>query len=397
VVVADARVGGRRVLIARPDGSSLASLSTDIAEALARARMSSAVVCFVPPQTMANEALFELISADVPRIEPGGLSGRWLRTRWRTRAAAARLSGLSSEAGESFWREMYRELRRHLGDDRLPYAFRVRLRGLADRWLARSSRAASRLAPRPLPRRALSARVPTTLTPARLADAERLAAASGIPTDRPIVALECRSRLDLLSDAVDALVAEGYHVVRFGDPGLGVLNRRGAIDVTHPQTSAPVLDLYVLLKAAFVICDSTAMQRAAHLTCTPCLRLNAIDPFSAYPVRDDGLFTLAEAVELSTGRAVPVEEMHSEPYLKHLDHFAYRPRDARHVLEAVREMVDGVRRGWADSAAQAAYRARIVDVGQSLRSRVPIVRAWGPDEAFIGDGRLARMQAEGLG
>ena len=40
-----------------------------------------------------------------------------------------------------FWLEIYRELRRHIGDERLPYPWRVRLRAIADRCLARARRA----------------------------------------------------------------------------------------------------------------------------------------------------------------------------------------------------------------------------------------------------------------
>lgn len=393
MVVTETRVGGQPVLVARPDGSSMGSLSIDMAGVLGRAHRSAAACCFLRPVPLAHEPLFNLVSDDVRRIEPGGGGERWLRLRWALSAARATLAGWSSAAGESFWREWYRELRRHIGDERLPYPLRLRLRARADRALDRSTRHGSRRAARPFPRRLLRERVPMTLRPDRLAAAERIALQHGIPVGSPIVGLQCQSRVNLVHDAVDALNAAGYTVVRFGSPGSGALTRGALIDLTT-QDTVPELDLYVLLKSAFVVCDSADVQHTTYLTGTPCLRLNAIEPFSAYPVRRDGLFTLAKAVELDSGRILSLDELHGETYLKHPDHYAHVPHDARQVLDAVREMVDGVRHEWAEQQAQADYRERVGEAARSLQARVPLVRRWGVDGGFLGDGRLARVQAQ---
>lgn len=391
MVVARTRVGGQPVLVARPDESSVAALSIDIADLVCRARLSTAACCLLRPDVIAHEPMFDLICGDVRRIAPGDSSERWLRTWWQVAALRARIAEWSSAAGESFWREWYRELRRHIGDERVPYPLRVRLRALADRALDRSAQHGRRRAAPPFPRRRLRDCRPMTLPQDRLARVERLALQHGIPVGSPLVALQCGARISLVHDAVDALTAAGYTVVRFGKAGSGVLTRGTVVDLTT-QDAVPELELYVLLTAAFVVCDSDDVQHATSLTGRPCLRLNAIEPFSAYPVRRDGLFTLATAVELASGRALSRDELHGEAYLKHLDRHAHRPHDAGQVLDAVREMIDGVRRGWTEDPGQADYRNRVADAGRSLQ-RLPLVRRWGPDDGFLGEGRLARVQA----
>jgi len=386
-------VGGQPVLVARPDGSSRGELSIDIADVVCRARLAAAACCLLRPEEVAHEPLFDLVCSDVRCIEPGDAGARRLRTSWQLAALRARLAGWSSAAGESFWREWHRELRRHIGDQRLPYPLRVRLRALADRALERSTRHGRRLAARPFPRRRLRDCRPMTLPPDRLAKVERLALQHGIPIGSPLVALQFQSRIGLVQDAVEALTDAGYTVVRFGKAGPGGALTRGTVVDLTTQDPIPEIELYVLLTAAFVVCDTDDVQHTTYLTGRPCLRLNAIEPFSAYPVRRDGLFTLATAVELASGRALPLDELHGEAYLKHLDRYAHRPHDARQVVAAVSEMIEGVRRGWTEDRAQADYRSRVIEAGRLLHPSLPLVRRWGTDDGFLGDGRLARVQA----
>jgi putative glycosyltransferase (TIGR04372 family) len=397
VVIAHAYVDGERVIVARPDGTSFASLSLDIADVLGRARASAAACCLLRPPALAHDPRFELIPSGVRRINAEGLSGGWLRAQWRVAAALDTIGAWSRRVGESFWREWYRELRRHIGDERLPYPLRLRLRGTADRALARSNDAARRLGPRPLPRRDLRERVPVALEPGRKASVERAAARHGIPVGSPLVVLEFHSRLALIEPAVEALLDSGFTVVRIGPSGSGDLTRLGAIDLPSAGSADADLELYLMLAAAFVVCESDSVQHAAYLTGTPCLRLNATEPFSAYPVRHDGLFTLAQAVDGATGRKLPVEDLHGEAYLKHQDGYVHRPLDAGQTRDAVLEMIDGIARGWTESAGQSRYRERVIEAGRALRDRVPVARTWGPDGDFIGDGRLARTQAEAHG
>lgn len=394
MVIANAHVDGQLVLVARPDGASFASLSLDIADVLGRARSSEAACCLLRPQALAHDPRFELVASGVSRVEPTGLSARWLRARWSVSAAIERMAERSGRAGESFWREWYRELRRHIGDERLPYPLRTRLRGIADHAFERSSDAARRLGPRPLPRRRLRERVAVRLEPGRQAAVERAAIRHGIPVGTPLVVLEFRSRLALIEPAVETLINEGLTVVRIGAPGSGDLTRNGVVDLTRAEPIEADLELYLMLAAAFVVCESASVQHATYLTGTPCLRLNAPEPFSAYPIHHDGLFTLADALEGTSGRPLRVGDLHDEGYLKHQDSYVHRPLDARQTQDAVREMIDGVARGWTESEAQSRYREQVVEAGCALRDRVPVVRTWGPDDRFIGEGRLARTQAD---
>jgi len=377
------------VLVACPDGSTRASLSLDLAELLARAKAAGAAACVVRPDEVADEAVIDVIADDVRRVAPAG----WLRARWRAASALAAARTRTDGAAGSFWREVYRELRRHIGDPRLPYPLRVTLRAAADRAFARSAHAFGRLDARPFPRRLLRQGVPVAMSDAARSSAEREAIALGIPSSQPVVAIETLSRASLFEPAIDELVREAFTVVRIGQPQSAAPQRPGLVDVTTMTKRSTGLELWLLLKASFLVCESDDLQALCYLTNTPCLRLNAVDPFAAYPIRTNGLYALATAVELSTGRALSLDELHGEAYLKHPDHYGHRSQPADQIAEAVREMVGGLRDGWSDSGAQAHYRARLVEAGESLHAQIASVRAFGPDGGFIGDGRIANVQA----
>src|SRR5690606_38253244 len=100
------------------------------------------------------------------------------------------------------------------------------------------------------------------------------------------------------------------------------------------------------------------------------------------------------AIALDTGRELPPLEMLSEPYFRNLRNCGYRACAAGDVLAVVREMYERRRPGWREHDAQTAFRARVVAAGEELAPRVARAAAWGPDGGFIGEGRLARVQAE---
>jgi hypothetical protein len=72
----------------------------------------------------------------------------------------------------------------------------------------------------------------------------------------------------------------------------------------------------------------------------------------------------------------------------------WRDNTAREVVDAVREMHEGIARGWTESESQVQFRSRVVAAGTALADSVPYVAQWGPDTGFVGDGRLARVQAD---
>lgn len=365
------------VLVGRPDGSTSGSLSLDIAEILARAKRSGTACCVLPPTSGMTDPLLALAPDGVTRIEPAGVHARWLGARWdgsaMVRAAATRVSAASAV----FWREIHKELRRHIGDERLPYAQRTWLRGIADRSLERSERARRDAAARRRDRRWLREPV-TVVMPEPLERAAReLAQRNGVPLDRPLVALEMRSRRDALHPAIDALAGHGHTVVRVGRDDGVPLERADVVDVTG--RSSKLLSAFLLLRSTFLICETADLQSVAYLTNTPCLRLNAIDPFEAYPIRRDGLFTLATPVDLRTGRELGLDEGLASSHVRHLDRYAHRPNRADAVLAAVQEMLEIVAGGSVETSGQAQYRLKLEDA---------------TDQGFIGDGRLARVQAE---
>jgi hypothetical protein len=190
------------------------------------------------------------------------------------------------------------------------------------------------------------------------------------------VALEDGLRPDLAAGVVRALTDRGYRVVRLD-----------ALPSLHGQVA-------VLCASRFVICTTSDRQQLAYLTNTPSLTVNATDVFSAYPVRADGLFTLRTAVDLDSGARLAPGDLLSERYFRNLRNVGYRDNSLVELTAAVEEMVAGVEKGWDESESQTRFRDRAAAAGAALAPLVPAVAAWAPEDGFIGDGRLARVQAD---
>jgi hypothetical protein len=364
--------GGRPLLVSRPDGASAGRLSVDMLTALAQARAMGARASFVRPPVVANESLLALIAADVPLVRSDGAAAIALRARWMVAACAQRSADAWRDGAVSFWRELSRELRRQAGDERLPAALRQRLRETSQRWLSKSA-AGDR--PSQFPRRLLRDRLRTMLPQDLLDRARREAHARGIDLDSPIVAVDSAIGPDSLSQARAFLAQHGYGIVVLAD-------------------ASPLLNVLVMLVSRFVICGSIELQHVAYLTNTPSLTLNASDPFIGYPVRDDGLYTVTRAIDLDQNRVLTMTDRLSETYFRNQRNCGYRGNTPAEVEHAVREMHDGLTHGWRESESQTRFRERVVESGVALAPRVAHVAEWGPDCGFIGDGRLARFQAD---
>jgi hypothetical protein len=373
-VAADAirvSAGGQPVLVSQPDGTHDGSLSVDLAVIYARARRERAVACVLPPNpNAANPALLSLVPSGVP---VHSTAGPWIRARWWGRRTARQASRKVAGARASFWLEWHKELRRHIGDERLPVDLRGRMRDSAHRSLIRSNDW-HRTVP-PFPRRWLREKTPISLPPALVAEAAASAKAAGIDPDRPWVAMEIRRRPEVFADAIAWLERQGYAVVPIGKK--------------HPS----LVELYALLMARFLVCESLDVQHRAYLTNTPSLLLNARDPFSAYPVRDDGLFTLATPVDLESGAAIAGSDL-DERYFRSLRSCGFRGNSSAQILAAVQEIHGLVTTGGRESAAQTAFRERVMTAATSQAGRFALVAKWGPDAGFLGNGRLAQWQAE---
>lgn len=387
----EATADGRPVLLVRPDPSP-GQGSVDLLCTLARARARAAGACFLAPSADPESLAGAVAGADVPLIRPGGWHKAWFESRWRASAAADRARARCRAAAASGFHELYRELRRHAGDQRVPAALRRRLRDAGHRSYDRSL--ALRVTQAPYPRRLLRAASTIAWSPAMLEHARAAVAAAGVPAGAPVVAFEVRTRPDVAKAAIRDLVTDGYAVVRIGDPGVGPLRQPGLIDLTAGTVSSLRAELFVLARARFAIIGSLARQQLAYLTNTPALTIDAADPFMPYPIRSNGLLLLATAVDLDSGRELAIDEWLTEAYFRNRRSVGYRGVSTAELLAAIREMQHGVAHGWADTDAQRGFRIRVVEAGRALAPVVPAVAEWGPDGDFIGDGRLARVQAE---
>ena len=387
-----ARAPHARVFVSRPDALDPSESSVGMLATFLRAKQEGTAACILQDGAGSAHPLLALTTTDVPVVTDTGIAGASLRATWNVAALAHRVRERASDASASFWHEFYREIRHHAGNESFPPAFRSRLRDAAHRSHARASAAGRRAAP--FPRRLLRNRVRTELPRVLHEQAARQAISSGIPQDVPVVAFEGRGRGDNVGDAVRFLQREGYVVVRVGDVASGPLALPGVIEPALAAGRSWLLDVFVLLQARFVVCGSTALQHVAYLTNTPALTLNATDPFSAYPVREDGLYTLSTVIDLDTARTLTTSDVLSSAYFRNMRNCGWRDNTAHEILEAVREMHDGVAGGWTESEAQVGFRSRVVAAGAALAESVPYVAQWGPDHGFGGDGRLARVQAD---
>jgi hypothetical protein len=298
-----------------------------------------------------------------------------------------------SAGAASFWRECYRDLRRHAGDERLPYDLRVALRGVADGALRRSEKAEQRAITPKVNRLALRAARPKRLSDAGARAARALAGQLGIVASQPLVTIEVRSREELFAEAFDLITSEGYQLARIGDGAIGPISRRNVVDVTTSPLRTPDFDRWLLETSGFVICATAELQQAACASGTPSLRLDARDPFTAYPIRD-GLFTLAGVVDLDTGRTLAIRDLLTEEYFRNARNYGYRPTRGREITGAVREMLHGIRHGWTDTLEQTRFRQVATTTAMVLGDRVRHLREWDAADGFLGDGRLAAIQAE---
>ena len=364
--------GGRPVLVMRPDPSPGRG-SVEMLSTLARARARAGAACFLPPPGDAGEMVALVTSRDVPLVGRGWRQS-WFGARWAMAGAARRGRRRWRAAGASWLREMYRELRRHAGNERLPQTLRWRLRERAHRAYDRSQAASSETVR--YPRLLLREPSAFALPPEAMDGARGEAEACGFASGAPNVVLEAGMRPDVAAAVVRVLAARGYRTVRL-------------------EAEASLrLRLFVLCAARFVICTSRDLQQLAYLTNTPSLTVNATDVFSAYPVRRDGVFLLRTALDLESGAVIPPDERLSDRHYRNLRNVGYRENTLGEMTAAVEEMVSGVEHGWQESAGQSRFRERAVAAGAALAPLVPAVAAWAPDDGFIGDGRLARVQAD---
>jgi putative glycosyltransferase (TIGR04372 family) len=241
-----------------------------------------------------------------------------------------------------------------------------------------------------------------------------MAASVKVPAGARLVALELRTRAEPFADAIAFLHEQGYTIVRIGEGLAGPLRHPAVIDVASTSARTPLLELHLLLECEFLVCESAEMQHLAYLTNSPCALINAADAIVPYPIRANGLFTLTSPVDLDTGELLGPGDFLSERYYRNLRNYGFRNTPSPEILAAVREMHEGLRDGWRESEAQTRFRTRATEAATALVSlrrvqkdpaydrvahlaaydRLSHPAAWGADDGFLGDGRLAGVQAE---
>jgi putative glycosyltransferase (TIGR04372 family) len=387
-------IGGRNV-VARPEASARGRTAVDLAILLATARREQSRARLMSSPAGRDDVLFELASDEGPFIRSDGLGALPYAFQWWLAAARDKVKEHVAIGRRSLWQELYIELRRQAGDDTLPPRVRETLRRWTQRSFVRLTTATA-VASDSLrfPRQLLREPVAVHLPPALRQEAGRMAAAIGVPSGVRLVALDVRTRVDSFAGAMAFLHEQGYTIVRIGDPSAGPLRHPGVIDVSSTPARTPLLELHLLLECEFLVCETADLQRLAYLTNSPCLLLNATDAVVSYPVRTGGLFTLKTPVDLDSGELLGPGDFLSERYYRNRRNYGFRDTPAPEILAAVREMHEGQHRGRCETEAQARFRTRATEAAIALASRVSQVAAWGADGGFLGEGRLASVQAE---
>ena len=381
--VVTTHVGGRRVEASRPDTSTPGAFSLDVLTTLARARHGASAACLLTGRRGAPA----IVCDEVPVIDARGAAAAWIGARLGAASLARRAAAWRREVSLSIWHELHRELRRHAGDSRLPASVRARLRESARDALARSSPPGADHGAK-FPRRALRQPLRVVLS-LELEPAAQAAAAAAVDGDGPFAAVEAGE--GALAVAAATLRQAGLRVVTLG-----------ALPYPVDSTAAgagPVVwlrDLAVLQRARLMVCESETWQHAAYLTDTPSVRVNAPEPFSAYPVRVNGVFALRRAIDLDTGRTLDPADQLKPAYLRNLRNHGHRDTPPEQVRDAVHEVLAGAAAGWPETPGQQRFRQAVVDAAADAGAAIPALRAWGADAGFVGDGRLARCQVDGL-
>lgn len=414
------RLGRRRVLVCCPNQEQFGHFGVEIAFALAYARLRGVPVAFVrDPHPRVPQTLLE-VEADGVEIIRGGLEHRLARAYWAWSQRALE-EGVRVNVRRAASAELTEILRTHRG---LPKALRAPAKEKARRLRKGSKRQTTPLHAGAVPaynrRRLLAHGVPVHLRPEAQRRAERLAASVGLPETSRIVCLHVRergfkagaeqqdketstwddsvrnARIETHLPAIDLLVERGFTVVRMGDPSMTPLSRPGVLDLATSDQRDPLLELWCLLHATFLFCGESGPFSVSYLTQTPMLAVNCTDPIGTFPIRKESIYMMKSVVERATGEAITGSRLFTRGHLEHLrDTLRYRflENTPEELLAAAAEMIELLETAPPQAAAQAWYRD-LVHASAAANRDLYYVRKHGPDEGYMGDGRLARVQAE---
>jgi putative glycosyltransferase (TIGR04372 family) len=413
-------IGGRRIMVARPFAAQYGHLGLEMLMSLALAKRRGASVYFVRPRRVVGEGLFELESPDVPVLHPYPPIGTALRAWLSVAEVGLHFKEWKYEFGVEVRRELVYDIERHISRPGLPGSARRELRGVREglRATVLSLITEGQSAHGYFRRRLLHERLPVRLRPAAHAHAARAAEAHGIDPAAPLVCVHNREagykrgreihelkpdtgrddsvrngRIESYFPAVDELVRRGYTVVRLGDPSMTPVARRGMVDVARSPMRSNLLEIYCLLRSDFILAGESGLAGVSYLTNTPIVLVNVTEPIAIYPIRAPGLFVPKTIIDRRTGKPVPLLGQIAQDYqdrMRDQRRYLYIDTPPEAIAEAALEMLDWVKGRWTESEAQREYHTAITTAAPALRLSNAYVRKWGPDEGFLGDGRIAR-------
>lgn len=243
------------------------------------------------------------------------------------------------------------------------------------------------------------------------------ARALGIADDQPLVALHVReagfklgremqnakanarddssrnARIESFRAALDLLHARGFKVVRIGDNSMTPYEHPALVDLTSITPYDTLLEVHCLLRSRLLIAGEAGPSGASYLTNTPLLTVNATDPISSYPIRRHGLMLLKRVRDRQSGRFLHLDDLIANDYatdLRNTTRYQYFDNTPEEIRDAVVEMLDDLDHPRDDTPAQAAFRVRVIAACTALGPFHAYVRKWGPEDGFLGDGRLAQ-------
>jgi putative glycosyltransferase (TIGR04372 family) len=192
--------------------------------------------------------------------------------------------------------------------------------------------------------------------------------------------------------AFEVLKKSGFVIVRIGASTMSPLNYPGVIDLaTHPLRN-DFLEYWCLMQSTFFLCCDSGPVNVALLTNTPCLLVNSPNPVTGYPIRKNSLYIIKHIKDRVTGRKVTLNEMLSKEFITDLDgdlRYLFTDNSENEIRRAVEEMLDLLKNNTPETTLQKLYREKVVQGAAEAAPFSKIIRKWGEDRGFIGNGRIA--------
>ena len=202
------------------------------------------------------------------------------------------------------------------------------------------------------------------------------------------------SRIENYYPALDWLVAQGYRVVRVGDPTMTPVDRPGIVDLATSPNRSHVLELWCTSRCRFMITGDSGPFALHMLFNVPFLGVNSVlNPIETYPLRRRDKAVRKMVFDRDEGRMLSLTEMITLEFLQtrlNLKRYEYRDNTEEEILLAVQEMHFDLNECPPPSDAQVTYKR----VLQKTFIQVYGASSDGAEDADLGDGYIARFFAD---